>query len=115
MNTNAKLQKIKQQLGIAIKNPLLVDLTELGTSVISIFSKEAKFYEITPTGFKFIIKNICFRITFTQDKYQIVLQYRHPEAIEWKNGKFNPRKKNKLKELLDKIQIILNKKITPFD
>lgn len=115
MNTDARLQKIKEQLNIAIKNPLLVDLNDFGTSIISIFSDKAIFHEKTPSGFKFLIKNIHFRITFTQDKHQIILQYRHPEAINWKNGKFNPNKKNKIKELSNQIETILNKKITPFD
>lgn len=115
MNTNTEIQKIKEQLDMAIKMPANMDFDNFGKAIMKIISDKSVFIEKTVRGFKFSINGVCFRLTFTEGRNRLVIQYRHFEAIEWKNGNFNLKKRNKLNEIINKINIILSKKVTPFD
>lgn len=97
----------------AIKNPQATDMADLGNAVLDLLPKPSSFYAQTVQGFQFTVKNVAFRVTFARRR--LVLQCRHMEGIRWWNGKFDNRKRNKMRELAIRVAKIVAQPPSPFD
>ncbi len=107
----ASNEDLESRIVKAIRNPKAVNLCDTSILMMEMLSRHFgpmdQAYQ-TVAGFRFAIGSVAFRVTFVYDsRGRLILQYRHREAMEWQNGKFNNRKRNKTKELLARISLIL--------
>lgn len=113
--SGSKEQEIEAGLVEAIKRPQVVNLPSLGKAVLSMVPKPSYFYAHTVSGFQFTVKNVSFRVTFTgHSRPRLILECRHMEAVRWQNGKFDNRKRKKVKELVARVTTISSRPPSPF-
>lgn len=115
MPTDPDSSTLAGDLQRAIDNPSKVDMERLAHDLLRQVSPEAVLRDCTPAGFRFTVRCILLRVTFTSDRHAVVLQRRHLEAIEWKVVACGRGRKNRLAGLIAAIQGVLASKVTPFD
>lgn len=113
----ASNEDLESKIVKAIRNPKAVNLCDTSILMMGMLSKRFGALDDecqTIAGFKFAIKNVAFRVTFVySSRGRLILQYRHREAIEWQNGNFNNKKRNKTRELVARISAVLDSPPSP--